>query len=407
LYQYFETLHQTWAPWRASALALQKQSPALYANPYLPPAVANTMLAGNRLFERLTRRYEKPAMGLDWTIVDGAETAVTEETVLSKQFCSLVHFRRAVAGADPRVLIVSPMSGHFASLLRGTVEALLPEHDIYVTDWANARDVPLSSGSFDLDDYIDYMLEFLRFLGPNTHVLGVCQGAVPGLAATSLLAAEGSAAQPASVVLMAGPIDGRVNPTAVNDFATSHGIDWFERNMVDLVPQGHAGAGRRVYPGFLQLGSFMSMNIASHVGAHLRYVEDLIEGEAAAVDVHERFYDEYFSVMDLTAEFYVQTVESVFQRFDLARGEMTHRGRPVEPAAVSRTALMTIEGERDDISGIGQTFAAQALCSNLGSGMRTHHLQAHAGHYGVFSGRHWRQEIMPRVRDFIRSHDQG
>jgi poly(3-hydroxybutyrate) depolymerase len=406
LYQVYESIHRAWEPWRAAALEFGQRG-VLASPAWSLPYFNNGLVAGARLFERLTRRYEKPEFGLDWTIVDGAECGVVQEVALRKPFCDFVHFRRDVAGDDPRVLIISPMSGHFASLLRGTVEALLPEHDVYVTDWANARDVPVATGSFDFDDYVDYIVDFLRLLGPGAHILGVCQGAVPALVATSLMSADGDEARPASMVLMAGPIDGRVNPTAVNDFATAHTIEWFERNMIDVVPAGYAGAGRRVYPGFVQLGAFMSMNASTHFLAHLRYFEDVAQGEDQQAQTHERFYDEYFSVMDITAEFYLQTVERVFQRFDLARGTLLHRGRLVDPGAVTKTALMTVEGERDDISGVGQTFAAHKLCLNLPSGMRAHHLQSHAGHYGVFSGRHWRQEIMPLARDFIRRHDRA
>ena len=404
MYEFRESLYRMWEPWRgASSAAAEMYRQFLPGN---VPELERSVLASHELFDRLTRRYEKRAFGLTTTIIGGEPAGVVEEVVTQEPFCNLLHFRRERGDGDPRVLIVPPLAGHFATLVRGTVEALLPQHDVYVCDWANARDVAASAGTFDLDDDIDYVISFLKRLGPDTHVIGLCQAAVPTLAATSIMAAADDPQSPATLTLMAGPIDGRVSPTEVNRFATSHPIEWFERVMIDRVPQGYAGAGRAVYPGFIQLTAFMGMNPDRHAAAYLKFFSDLVAGNEGAAEAHRLFYDEYLTVMDLTAEFYLQTVRSVFQEHDLPRGAMVSRGRRIEPAAITRTALMTIEGERDDISGIGQTNAAHALCSSLPEGMRRHHLQPDVGHFGVFSGHHWRNEVMPQLAAFIRQHDR-
>ena len=401
LYELYESMYTAWAPWRVAAAASEYAT----ANPLLPPQYNRAATAGFELFERVTRRYEKPSFDLRSTRIGGREVEVIEERVCEKPFGDLVRFRRDTSSSDPRVLLVAPMSGHFATLVRGTAEALLPEHDVYVTDWRNARDVPMSAGSFDLDDYIDYVSDFMRHLGPDVHAVAICQAAVPVLAAVSLMAADGDRRAPRTMTLMGGPIDTRRSPTAVNELAVCHSLRWFEDTMLATVPIKYAGSKRLVRPGFLQLGAFMAMNPDRHVGSHLRFFEDLVHGEYAGADAHRRFYDEYLSVMDITAEFYLQTVRTVFQEFHIARGIMTSRGRPVEPSAITDTALMTVEGERDDISGSGQTVAAHELCTGLAPSMRTHHEQADAGHFGIFSGRHWRGAIMPRVREFIREHE--
>lgn len=392
------------APLRLMAEAMQ----TWYSHPWVPMAytrVGRTIAAGCEMLERTTRRYPKPPFGLHRTLIDGQAVAVTEEIVRRGDFCQLLHFRRDTGRADPRVLVVAPLSGHHATLLRGTIEGLLPEHDVYVTDWIDARDVPATRGRFDLDDYIDLLRDALAFLGPRTHVLAVCQPSVPVLACAALMAADDDAAQPASMVLMGGPIDTRVNPTKVNEMATARTLHWFERNVIHPVPHNHAGAGRRVYPGFLQLSGFMSLNVDRHVDAHMKMFGHLIEGDGDSAEQHRAFYDEYLSVMDLPAEYYLQTIRTVFQEHALPRGLMTHRGRPVDPGLIRRTALMTVEGERDDISGPGQTKAAHELCAGLPETMRRHHLQPGVGHYGIFNGRRWREEILPHVRDFIRAHD--
>jgi poly(3-hydroxybutyrate) depolymerase len=293
------------------------------------------------------------------------------------------------------------MSGHHATLLRGTVETLLPEHEVYITDWTDARLVPLSAGNFDLADYIDYVIEFLRILGPETHVMAVCQPSPPVLAASALMAADGDPATPSSLTLMGGPVDTRVNPTTVNHVGASQSLDWFERKVIDLVPPHYPGAMRRVYPGFLQLTSFISMNLDRHINAHMRQFEHLVKGDDDSADGHRAFYDEYLAVMDLTAEFYLQTIQVVFKEHQLPRGVWVSRGRKVDPSAIE-TALMTVEGELDDISGIGQTKAAHALTPNIPGARHVHWEQPRVGHYGIFNGRKWREQIMPRVRDFIR-----
>lgn len=406
LYHLYEAQHALWAPLRLAAGSTSAFLAGM-PDPFAAAPFARALDAGAELVERGTRRWERPAWGLDHTFIEDRRVRVQTETTWQRPFCTLTHFVRETSEErrDPRVLIVAPLSGHFATLLRGTVEALLPEHDVYVTDWVNARDVPVDEGTFDLDDYVEYIIDLLRLLGPEVHLIAVCQPVVPVLAAVALLAANDDPAQPRSMTLMAGPLDARQNPTVVNDFSTSHPVDWFEQHMITSVPAYYAGAGRRVYPGFVQLTAFMSMNADRHWLAHQRLFEDVSAGNEDGAERHRAFYDEYFAVMDMTAEYYLQTVDRVFQRYELARGEFTWRGQRVDPAAITRTALMTIEGERDDISGLGQTRVAHDLCASLPASMRLHHEQADVGHYGVFSGTHWRNETMPRLREFIRVHN--
>jgi len=403
LYDLRETVFRAWEPWRELAAST---ATALRAEDAEVGTPRRNLLATLEFAERMTRDYAKPEFGLHSTIVDGEEVAVRERPVYSRPFATLLHFECDVAHRDPRVLLLPPLSGHYATLIRGTVEALLPQHDVYLADWTNAREVPVEAGRFDLDDYIDYVIEMIEFLGPGTHVLGVCQAAVPALAAVAIMEADAHPAPPTTLTIMAGPIDARESPTEVNDFAVKHPMDWFESIMVDRVPANHPGAGREVYPGFVQLTAFMGMNPGRHTEAFLRFYEDVLSGAEAPADAHRLFYDEYMAVMDMTAEFYIQTVKSVFQDFDLARDQMVSRERPVDPSKITRVALMTVEGERDDICGIGQTRAAHRLASALPDSMRRHLLQPGVGHYGVFSGRRWRNEIMPEVRDFIRTHDR-
>jgi poly(3-hydroxybutyrate) depolymerase len=299
------------------------------------------------------------------------------------------------------------MSGHFATLLRGTVETLLHEHDVYITDWIDTRHVSAAHGDFNLDDYIDLLVEFMEFLGPDTHVMAVCQPSVPMLCAVSLMAAEGNPNQPRSMTMMGGPIDTRVNPTKVNEVATHKPYSWFERTVIHSVPMGYAGHGRKVYPGFLQLHGFMSMNLERHVGEHVKLFQNMVKGDGDSAAQHREFYDEYLSVMDLPADYYLETIRKVFQEHHLPRGVMVSRGRKVDPGAIRHTALMTIEGEKDDITGIGQTKAAHDLCCNLAPEKHRYHLQPKVGHYGVFNGRRWREEVYPNVREFIRQHERG
>ncbi|MDJ0450477.1 polyhydroxyalkanoate depolymerase [Methylocystis sp. JR02] len=404
-YQVYEMLHLAFAPARAATDALLHtiKSPL---NPFSHTSFGRSIAASAELFERMTRRYGKPLFGLDTTTIDGVEVSIVEEHVWIKPFCSLLHFKRAFEGEEPKqskLLIVAPMSGHYATLLRGTVEAFLPTHDVYITDWADARTVPLIDGSFDLDDYIDYLEDMLRHLaqdGQPVHTLGVCQASVPLICAIAALESANDPAAPDSMVLMGGPIDPRVNPTAVNQLAEKRGIDWFRRHCIHTVPFPHAGMGREVYPGFLQLSGFMAMNIERHVSAHLEMFNHLVEGDGDSAEKHRDFYDEYLAVMDLTAEFYLQTVEHVFIRHEVPLGLLRHRGELIDLAAIRRTALLTVEGEKDDISGVGQTFAAQALCPGIPDARKAHHLQLGVGHYGVFNGSRFRRDIAPLICAF-------
>jgi len=405
-YQLYELNHAMMAPWRAAADAMR----LAYANPLNPFAhtyLGRAAAAGLEVFERTTRRYGKPEFGLAETIVDGTSVAVNERVVWRQPFCNLIHFERAVPKArtsDPRVLIVAPMSGHYATLLRGTVEALLPQSDVYITDWIDARVVPLTEGTFDLDDYIEYVIEMLHFLGPDTHVIAVCQPAVPVLAAVALMEADNDPLSPSSMTLMGGPIDTRINPTSVNQLAEDKPITWFRDNVIMPVPFPQPGFMRPVYPGFLQLSGFMSMNLDRHMTATKEFFEHLVKNDGDAAEKHRDFYDEYMAVMDLTAEFYLQTVETVFMRHALPKGEMMHRGRPVDTTAIRKVALLTVEGENDDISGVGQTKAAQTICTNIPENMRMHYMQPDVGHYGVFNGSRFRREIAPRITAFQRQH---
>jgi poly(3-hydroxybutyrate) depolymerase len=347
--------------------------------------------------------HERPDFRIDAVTIDGKQGAVRQETVASHPFCNLLHFRKDLARDEPTVLVVAPLSGHFATLLRGTVETLLTDHNVYLTDWVNARDVPLLFGRFDLDDFVELVIRFIRLLGPRTHVIAVCQPSVPVLTAVSLLAADGDPCQPSSMVLMGGPIDTRANPTAVNRFAEAHSLDWFERTVITSVPARYPGAFRRVYPGFLQLAGFLSMNFDRHVSAHWTMFRDLARGNGESAAATRAFYDEYTAVMDLPADFYLQTIERVFHSHDLPLGRFRVRGRLVEPAAIESTALMTVEGERDDVCGPGQTVAAHNLCTGIPPAKKTHHLQLKVGHYGVFHGRRWQTETYPKVKSFIRA----
>ena len=405
-YQLYEWNHAAMAPWRAVADAtrLTFQNPL---NPLSETPFGRSVAAAAEVFERTTRRYGKPAFGITSTKVDGAAVPVAERVVWKKPFCSLLHFRRELpAGrpADPRVLIVAPLSGHYATLLRGTVEAMLPAHDVFITDWTDARMAPVAEGRFDLDDYIDYVIEMLHRLGPRAHVIAVCQPSVPVLAAVALMSEDRDPDLPLTMTLMGGPIDTRLAPTAVNKLAEQRGTDWFARNTIMKVPFPHPGFMRDVYPGFLQLSGFMSMNFDRHVTAHQEFYGHLVDGDGDSAEKHREFYDEYLAVMDLTAEFYLQTVETVFVKHLLPKGLMTHRGRPVRTETIRRTALMTVEGERDDISGVGQTKAAHALCTNLPHDMKQHFLAIGVGHYGVFNGSRFRGEIQPRIAAFIEKH---
>ncbi|MZR29759.1 polyhydroxyalkanoate depolymerase [Sneathiella sp. DP05] len=375
-------------------------------NPISETAPAQTLAAGFDLFSETTQYHGKPAFGITSTSIDLQTVAVTEEILHRKTFCQLKHFKRDTARKDPKLLIVAPMSGHFATLLRGTVETMLPNHDVYITDWRDAANVPVYEGRFDLDDYIDYIIEYLDILGPETHVMAVCQPGVPVMAAIALMSEDKNPNAPLSMTLMGSPIDTRRHPTEPCKLAMTHSIEWFEHTVINHVPLGYPGAFRRVYPGFLQLSGFVSMNFGRHMEAHMKQFDHLVEGDGDSADRHRAFYAEYNAVMDLTAEYYLQTIETVFQKQSLAKGEMMYRGdRLVRTDMIEKTALMTVEGELDDISGIGQTVAAHDLCSNLPESMKTHYEQKGVGHYGVFNGSKFRSTIAPRISDFILNHE--
>jgi poly(3-hydroxybutyrate) depolymerase len=378
-----------------------------FSNPFNPLSatpLGKQVAAGAEVFERMTRRYGKPHFGIDETLVGGERCAVSEEYLWERPFCKLLHFKRDLPSRsynDPKVLLVAPMSGHYATLLRGTVEAFLPRHDVYITDWVDARDVPLAAGGFDLDDYVDYVRSMLQRLGPDTHVVAVCQPGVPVLAAVSLMEEDDDPAIPTSMTLMGAPIDSRIAPTEVNGFADGKDLSWFRRHLIKVVPFPNAGFMRPVYPGFLQLSGFMGMNLNRHIDAHKDFFAHLVDGDGDGADKHREFYDEYLAVMDLTAEFYLQTIDEVFLKHSLPKGEMIHRGRKVDPSKITRCALLTIEGEKDDITGRGQTKAALDLCSGLPDAMKAHYEQPRVGHYGVFNGSRFRSEIQPRMTDFM------
>lgn len=400
LYQLYDMQHAMLTPMRIMAEATRS---ALH-NPLVPASyteMGRAVAAGAELFERTTRRFGKPAFGLTHTTVEGRVIPVHEEIAVVKPFCNLLRFRRDTGKPSPQMLLVAPVSGHHATLLRGTVEAMLPHYDVYVTDWIDARLVPLTAGDFGLQDYISYVMEFLTHLGPETHVMAVCQPAVPVLAAVALMAAADDPNQPRSMTLMGGPIDTSAAPTVVTKLAEGRPLSWFERTVVTAVPFYYPGAMRRVYPGFLQLTGFMTMNLERHIGAHLRLFEHLVRGDNDSADAHRHFYDEYLSVMDMTADFYLETVSEVFQKRSLPKGEMMWHGERVDCGAIRHTALMTVEGELDDISAPGQTRAAHGLCSALAAEKKTEYLQKGVGHYGIFNGRRWREEVLPQVRAFV------
>lgn len=406
-YLWFDTAHLMLSPARAATSATR----LLFENPLNPltrTPYGRTVAAACELFERTTRRYAKPSFGLESTVVNGARVEVSERVVWERPFCRVVAFDRAgadLAPPQPKLLIVAPMSGHYATLLRGTVEAFLPTHQVFITDWMDASMVPLASGRFDLDDYIDYVMSMARTLGPNLHVLAVCQPSVPVIAAVARMEAENDPLAPRSITLMGGPIDTRRSPTAVNRLAEERGVEWFKRNCIVKVPMAYPGFLRDVYPGFLQLSGFMAMNLDRHVTAHGEMFQHLVRGDGDSAEKHRDFYDEYLAVMDMTAEFYLQTVEKVFVTHELPKGEMMHRDKPVDLMSIRRCAIMAVEGEKDDISGVGQTLAALELTPNLAPDKKVYHLQKGVGHYGVFNGRRFRAEIAPRIAEFTRTHD--
>ncbi len=410
MYWFYEMGHAALNPTRAFADATRLffKNPA---NPLAHTTYGKSVAAAMELFERSTRRYRRPEWNIHHTTVGGERVGVRPTVVWQRPFCRLLHFERAFTHVprrpQPKLLLVAPLSGHYPTLLRGTVEAFLPNHDVYLTEWVDARMVPLSEGSFDLDDYIDYVISMLHRLGGDAHVIAVCQPSVPVMAAVALMEADNDPYVPHSMVLMGGPIDTRINPNAVNELAESRGLDWFRSHVIAKVPFPHPGFMRDVYPGFLQLHGFVSMNLDRHLKAHHDLFLHLVEGDGDSAQKHREFYDEYLAVMDLAAEFYLQTVDTVFIRHLLPKGEMTHRGRRIDPSVIRHVALMTVEGENDDISAIGQTEAAHALCTSLPDDMKAHYVQPGVGHYGVFHGSRFKSEIAPRIADFVLSHNYG
>jgi poly(3-hydroxybutyrate) depolymerase len=409
LYWLYEWGHAALNPSRALAdmTRLYFKNPL---NPFTHTTFGKTIAAAAELYERSTRRYARPEWKIESTLVGGERVPVRITSIWERPFCRLLHFERVfdhpLRHPQPKVLIVAPMSGHYATLLRGTVEAFLPKHDVYITDWTDARMVPTSEGRFDLDDYIDYVISMFHLLRGDFHVVAVCQPSVPVLAAVARMEATDDPYVPYTMTLMGGPIDPRSNPTAVNQLAVERGIDWFRSHVIAKVPFPHPGFMRDVYPGFLQLSGFVSMNLDRHVDAHKELFHHLVQGDGDSARKHQEFYDEYLAVMDLTAEFYLQTVDTVFIRHALPEGEMTHRGKRVDPAAIRRVALLTIEGEKDDISGVGQTEAAHRLCVNIPADRKAHYLQLGVGHYGVFNGSRFRSEVAPRMADFMLTHNR-
>jgi poly(3-hydroxybutyrate) depolymerase len=408
MYWLYEMGHAALDPSRAFADATRLffRNPA---NPFAHTTYGKSVAAAMELFERTTRRYGKPEWQIEHTTVGGMRVPVHINTVWERPFCRLLHFERAFTHVprrpQPKLLIVAPMSGHYATLLRGTVEAFLPNHDVYITDWRNARSVPVAEGRFDLDDYVDYVISMLHVLGGDVHVIAVCQPSVPVLAAVALMEADKDPYVPHSMVLMGGPIDTRINSNAVNKLAEERGLEFFRTHVITKVPFPHPGFLRDVYPGFLQLHGFVSMNLDRHLEAHRNLFMNLVKSDGDSAQKHREFYDEYLAVMDLTAEFYLQTVDTVFIRHLLPKGEMTYRHRMIDPGAIKRVALMTVEGEHDDISSVGQTEAAHVLCHSIPAEMKTHYVQPAVGHYGVFNGSRFRAEIAPRISDFVLSNN--
>ena len=397
-------LHEFHKTVMAPAVAWADMARHLFTNPLSPLAytpLSRRLAANSEMFVRLLRRYPKPAWEIDETLVNGERVPVTREVVIDKAFCQLLHFRKAVAVEQPKLLIVAPLSGHFATLLRDTVRTALVDHDVWITDWVDAKMVPLAQGPFHLDDYVDYIREFIRFLSPDLNVMSVCQPTVPVLAAVSLMAAENDPAVPKAMIMMGGPIDTRRNPTTVNDFAAGRPHSWFSNQVIMRVPANYPGFMRKVYPGFLQHASFLAMNPDRHMDSHKQFYNHMVRGDGESADAHRKFYDEYNAVLDMPAEYYLDTVKTVFQDYALPKGRMLVRGELVRPQAIRATALLTIEGELDDISGNGQTEAAHALCLNIARERRQHYVAPGVGHYGIFSGRRWREMVFPKVRDFV------
>ena len=400
LYQFYQAMTDLTEPFRMFAAAGLRSRPLLGAFGEAP--IANSLFAAMDMVANTRLSADRPAYRIDSVLSGNMDVPVREELVAATPFCDLIHFAKREGGVvQPKILLVAPISGHFATLLRNTVQTLLRDHDVYITDWKNARDIPAAAGRFGVDDYVDHVIHFLEEIGPPVHLVAVCQPCVPALVSVALMSRDNNPSTPLSLTLMGGPVDVRVNPTAVNDLANSHDFAWFEDNLITTVPGRYSGRGRRVYPGFLQLTAFMAMNSARHQEQHRALYQHLANGEDEPAKAIRSFYDEYFAVLDLTAEFYLETIDRVFQRALLAKGEFDYRGQRIDCGVIKRTALLTVEGERDDICAVGQTAAAHDLCAGLPLHMKRHYLQAGVGHYGVFSGRKWANQIYPQVRNFV------
>jgi poly(3-hydroxybutyrate) depolymerase len=404
LYQAYQAHSDIMVPVRALA-GMAAKTVGERLNGSARPSPLSNLTAAYELIARAGLTHARPPYGIDSVMVGNREVTVTEEAADVTPFGTLLHFKKDIEQAQPRVLLIAPLSGHFATLLRATVRTMLAEHDVYITDWHNARDVPVADGRFGFDEYTAHLIRFLETMGPGAHIVAVCQPCVAALVAAAVMAQADNPAAPRSMTLMAGPIDTRVNPTKVNELAKGKPIDWFEHNLIASVPHRYVGGGRKVYPGFVQLAAFMSMNIERHVKAHQELYENLARGEAAKAAQTKAFYDEYFAVLDLSAEFYLETVRLVFQEHALALGQLTYENQKIEPAAIKRTMLFTVEGEKDDICAVGQTLAAHDLCTSLRPSRKRHHMQAGVGHYGVFSGRTWQNQIYPMVKNVILQSD--
>jgi poly(3-hydroxybutyrate) depolymerase len=374
-------------------------------NPFADHPYFRAASASFELFERLTADYEEPEWGLDSTTINKKKVKISQNIVFRKPYCNLLHFKRGKPQAgQKKVLLIAPLSGHFATLLRSTAKEFLPDHETYITDWRNARDVPLSAGSFSFDDYVTYLIEFITFLGPDTHIIAVCQPCVPAMVALAVMHQDNDRNLPKSLTLMGGPVDVRINPTEVNDYAGGKDLEWFEKNVICTVPSDFTGQGQMVYPGFIQLSAFLSMNMDNHINKHAKFFNDLVAGDGDSAEDHRLFYNEYLAVMDMPADYYLDTIRKVFLEHKLANGTMEYQGKKVDLGAITETALLTIEGEKDDITGRGQTSAALNLCNNLPTDKKKHYEQAGVGHYGIFNGRKYRDTIAPMIKDFIKEH---
>ncbi|GAA0404280.1 polyhydroxyalkanoate depolymerase [Cocleimonas flava] len=406
LYHLQHKFNKSLKPLNFWAQAWKTQLSLTSALPYNFDFFMRPTIAQLELIERITNTYEEPEFDLPITHVDGKETKVTEEVVHALPFCDLLHFKREGEHNHPKILLVAPMSGHYATLLRGTVEQFIPDHEVYITDWKNARDVPVEKGGFTFDDYVRYLIEFQDHLGPNTHLIAVCQPSVPAIVATTVMTERNNPNVPKSLTLMGGPIDTRLSPTEINDFATGKDLEWFETKVINTVPRDFPGAGQKVYPGFIQLSGFMSMNLDSHVQKHYKFFGDLVKGDGDSAEAHRKFYNEYLAVMDLPADFYLETIRKVFIEHRLPKGEMHFEEKKIDTSVVANTSLLTIEGENDDITGKGQTKAAHEILSSIPKNKKHHYEQPGVGHYGIFNGRRFREMIAPKIKAFIQENNK-